>query len=81
MVHMSFLAWHHLWRRFFSNLKFIVVDESHYYRGVIGSNMANRAQKAFAGGGILWSFPAVYLLFGNHRKPKRAYRNPDRKGS
>ena len=26
---------------FFSNLKFIVVDESHYYRGVIGSNMAN----------------------------------------
>ena len=41
MVHMSFLAWHHLWTRFFSNLKFIVVDESHYYRGVIGSNMAN----------------------------------------
>lgn len=41
MVHMSFLAWHHLWRRFFSNLKFIVIDESHYYRGVIGSNMAN----------------------------------------
>lgn len=41
MIHMSFLAWHHLWRHFFSNLKFIVVDESHYYRGVIGSNMAN----------------------------------------
>lgn len=41
MVHMSFLAWHHLWRRFFSHLKFIVLDESHYYRGVIGSNMAN----------------------------------------
>lgn len=41
MVHMSFLAWHHLWNNFFSSLKFIVVDESHYYRGVIGSNMAN----------------------------------------
>lgn len=41
MVHMSFLYWHHLWKRFYSNLKFIVVDESHYYRGVIGSNMAN----------------------------------------
>lgn len=41
MIHMSFLAWHHLWKRFFSNLRFIVVDESHYYRGVIGSNMAN----------------------------------------
>ena len=41
MIHMSFLAWHHLWRRFYSNLRFIVVDESHYYRGVIGSNMAD----------------------------------------
>jgi DEAD/DEAH box helicase domain-containing protein len=41
MIHMSFLAWHHLWRHFYSNLRFIVVDESHYYRGVIGSNMAN----------------------------------------
>jgi DEAD/DEAH box helicase domain-containing protein len=41
MVHRSFLPWKHLWKRFLSNLKFIVVDESHYYRGVVGSNMAN----------------------------------------
>ena len=47
MIHMSFLAWHHLWKRFFSNLKFIVVDESHYYRGVIGSNMANLLRRLF----------------------------------
>ncbi|PKL59052.1 MAG: ATP-dependent helicase [Methanomicrobiales archaeon HGW-Methanomicrobiales-5] len=41
MVHMSFLPWKHLWKRFLSNLRYIVVDESHYYRGVAGSNMAN----------------------------------------
>lgn len=41
MVHLSFLQWHHIWKNFLSNLKFIVVDESHYYRGVVGSNMAN----------------------------------------
>jgi DEAD/DEAH box helicase domain-containing protein len=41
MIHYSFLAWKHLWAGFLSNLKFIVVDESHYYRGVVGSNMAN----------------------------------------
>ncbi len=41
MVHMSFLPWNRIWKRFLSNLKFIVVDESHYYRGVVGSNMAN----------------------------------------
>ncbi len=41
MIHLSFLPWHRIWKRFLSNLKFIVVDESHYYRGVVGSNMAN----------------------------------------
>jgi DEAD/DEAH box helicase domain-containing protein len=41
MIHLSFLPWNRIWKRFLSNLKFIVVDESHYYRGVVGSNMAN----------------------------------------
>ncbi|MCL2173106.1 MAG: DEAD/DEAH box helicase [Candidatus Bathyarchaeota archaeon] len=36
----QYLPWHHLWRRFFQNLKFIVIDESHVYRGVFGSNVA-----------------------------------------
>ncbi|HMK54717.1 MAG TPA: DEAD/DEAH box helicase [Methanobacteriaceae archaeon] len=34
------LGWHHQWKRFYSNLKFIVIDEAHQYRGVFGSNMA-----------------------------------------
>jgi DEAD/DEAH box helicase domain-containing protein len=41
MIHLSFLPWHRIWKRFLSNLKVIVVDESHYYRGVVGSNMSN----------------------------------------
>ena len=41
MIHLSFLQWHHQWKRFLSNLQYIVIDESHYYRGVMGSNMAN----------------------------------------
>ncbi|MCF8044325.1 MAG: DEAD/DEAH box helicase [Desulfarculaceae bacterium] len=40
MLHMAMLAHHHLWKEFFSNLKFVVVDEVHTYRGVMGSNMA-----------------------------------------
>ncbi len=36
----KYLAWHYLWRRFFQNLKFIVMDEGHVYRGVFGSNVA-----------------------------------------
>jgi len=34
------LSWHAKWRPFFSNLKFIVVDEAHRYRGVFGSHIA-----------------------------------------
>ena len=34
------LGWHHQWERFYSNLKFIVIDEAHQYRGVFGSNVA-----------------------------------------
>ncbi|MBW6441005.1 DEAD/DEAH box helicase [Patescibacteria group bacterium] len=41
MVHLSILGWNWQWKRFLSNLKYIIVDESHYYRGVMGSNMAN----------------------------------------
>lgn len=34
------LSWHHQWRRFYSNLKYIVIDEAHYYKGIFGSNVA-----------------------------------------
>lgn len=34
------LSWHHQWARFYRNLKYIVIDESHYYKGVFGSNVA-----------------------------------------
>lgn len=34
------LAWHHQWERFYSNLKYIIIDEAHYYKGIFGSNVA-----------------------------------------
>lgn len=36
----QYLDWHHKWNRFFRNLRFIVIDEAHQYRGVLGSNVA-----------------------------------------
>ena len=35
-----YLHWHHQWARIYRNLKFIVIDESHMYRGVFGSHVA-----------------------------------------
>ena len=41
MLHAGILPQHTSWRNLFSNLKFIVVDEIHAYRGVFGSHIAN----------------------------------------
>ena len=40
MVHLSMLPHHETWRKFWSGLRFVVVDEVHTYRGVMGSHMA-----------------------------------------
>ncbi len=40
MLHLSLLPYHSTWKAFIENLKFIVVDEVHTYRGLLGSHMA-----------------------------------------
>lgn len=40
MLHLSFLPYHRNWAHFFKNLRFIVLDEVHTFRGVFGSHMA-----------------------------------------
>lgn len=40
MLHLGILPSHEQWAEFFANLKFVVVDEVHTYRGVMGSHMA-----------------------------------------
>jgi DEAD/DEAH box helicase domain-containing protein len=36
----QYLPWHYKWRTFLQNLKFVIIDEAHVYRGVFGSNVA-----------------------------------------
>jgi DEAD/DEAH box helicase domain-containing protein len=40
MLHLGILPSHESWAEFFANLRFVVVDEVHTYRGVMGSHMA-----------------------------------------
>ena len=40
MIHLSLLRNHARWAVFLRNLKFVVIDECHYYRGIFGSNVA-----------------------------------------
>ena len=41
MLHTGILPHHTNWLDFFSSLRFVVIDETHTYRGVFGSHVAN----------------------------------------
>lgn len=41
MLHQGILPNHSRWHRFFTQLKYVVIDEVHAYRGVFGSHLAN----------------------------------------
>ncbi len=39
MVHLSLLPFHTQWEEFFRNLRFVVIDELHTYKGIFGSHL------------------------------------------
>ncbi len=41
MLHMGILPNHRSWYRIIRNLRYVIVDEAHVYRGVFGSHVAN----------------------------------------
>jgi DEAD/DEAH box helicase domain-containing protein len=40
MMHVGILPYHPRWATFLANLKYVIVDELHQYRGIFGSNVA-----------------------------------------
>src|SRR5699024_11201024 len=40
MLHVGILPNHGGWAKFFRNLKYVIIDEAHTYRGVFGSHVA-----------------------------------------
>ncbi len=45
MLHSGILPHHTKWTKLFENLKYIVIDEVHHYRGVFGSHLANTLRR------------------------------------
>jgi len=39
MIHLSLLPFHTQWASFFQNLRFVILDELHTYRGIFGSHL------------------------------------------
>ena len=71
MLHTGILPNHPKWIKFFSQLKFIVIDEAHAYRGVLGSHVANvirRLRRVAAFYGAKPQFILCSATIGNPRE-------------
>ncbi len=70
MLHTSILPHHTKWVSLFENLKFIIIDELHIYRGVFGSHVANvirRLKRICAFYGSRPQFICTSATIGNPR--------------
>ncbi|GAB4505421.1 MAG: hypothetical protein Fur0043_24160 [Anaerolineales bacterium] len=68
MLHTGILPHHTNWADFFRNLKFVVIDELHTYRGVFGSHVANvirRLKRVAAFYGVIPQFLLASATIGN----------------
>ncbi len=68
MFHSGILPNHPKWTKFFKNLRYVVIDEIHTYRGVFGSHVANvirRLRRVAAFYGASPQFIACSATIGN----------------
>ncbi len=61
MLHLGILPHHPGWDKFLSNLKYVVIDEVHLYRGVFGSHFANVIRRLKRILNFYGSFPQYIL--------------------
>jgi DEAD/DEAH box helicase domain-containing protein len=70
MLHGGILPNHPKWIRFFSHLKYVVVDEAHAYRGVLGSHVANVIRRLRRVAAFYGSFPRFILCSATIANPR-----------
>ncbi len=78
MLHSGILPHHPRWAKLFENLRFVVIDELHAYRGVFGSHLAQHPAPAAADLPALRVRSGLHLLVGDDRQSARAGRGADR---
>ncbi|MFT3805360.1 DEAD/DEAH box helicase [Arenimonas sp.] len=75
MLHQAILPHHTKWAQFFENLRYIVIDEVHTYRGVFGSHVANvirRLKRICAFYGVAPQFILCSATIGNPKEHAEA---------
>ncbi|MCS7025682.1 MAG: DEAD/DEAH box helicase [Bryobacteraceae bacterium] len=71
MLHAGILPHHTKWAKFFENLKFLIIDELHFYRGVYGSHVANVLRRLKRICGFYGSKPQVICSSATIANPKQ----------
>ncbi len=70
MLHTGILPHHTNWVDFFRNLRFVVIDEMHTYRGVFGSHVANVLRRLKRVAGFYGARPQFILTSATIGNPK-----------
>ena len=70
MLHSGILPHHTKWVKLFENLKYIVIDEIHSYRGIFGSNLSNVLRRLLRLCAFYGSHPQFILCSATIQNPK-----------
>ena len=70
MLHSGILPHHTKWIKLFENLKYIVIDELHNYRGIFGSHLANILRRLKRVAAFYGSNPQFILCTATIANPK-----------
>ncbi|MDV2683572.1 DEAD/DEAH box helicase [Alkalihalophilus lindianensis] len=70
MLHSAILPHHTKWVAFFENLKYVIIDELHTYRGVFGSHVANVIRRLKRIAAYYGSYPIFICTSATIANPK-----------
>ena len=70
MLHSGILPHHTKWVKLFENLKYIVIDEIHSYRGIFGSNLSNVLRRLLRLCAFYGSHPQFILCSATIQNPR-----------
>ncbi len=70
MLHAGILPHHTIWIKLFENLRFIVIDEIHSYKGIFGSHFANLLRRLHRVCRFYGSYPQFICCSATIRNPR-----------
>ena len=80
MLHVGILPNHDRWGDALHNLRYVIVDEAHVYRGVFGSHVGNVLRRLDAAGASIRRRAAIPARVRHDRESRRARGRADRTG-